>query len=423
MKVLHQALSSITAFRERQGFLVFGSILVERLGSFLLTAIMARTLSPIGFGELTSIRTTVGVIQPLAGGGAQHALLRYGVLLSTDNDRHILTLGAIVFGSLFSILPIAGLLLWHIYLSPALSTQGEWAFWIIVFSLIAYNLFEILRNYLRIIEDHKRFVFLGLTYTFLLIVLGWFTSRWGIIAFASLFAFIPFILVLSAMPNLLASRKDIHMPKREFWHYGFHVGSGAMVNQLFFSLDIVLLAALGTDASLIAAYKIATVIPYSLFILPGSFLSADLLHLTRRSHDRGALMDYIRSYFSIFGLLTPILIGGIWFFSRPLIELCFGNNYPLSSSLQTIFLVALGGTFLLRIPFGNILQASGKANWNVWHAVLLIPLSAIAMYYAILSYGVTGAAWVTSITFLISGFISLILFGVYLRTLPKSHLS
>jgi O-antigen/teichoic acid export membrane protein len=194
-----------------------------------------------------------------------------------------------------------------------------------------------------------------------------------------------------------------------------------MVNQLFFSLDILLLTATGTDSSLIAAYKIATIIPYSLFILPGSFLSADLLHLTRHSHDRSALMEYIRSYFSIFALLTPILIAMLWFLSEPLIEWCFGNNYPLSASLQNIFLVGLAGTFLLRIPFGNILQAVGKANWNVWHAVLLIPLSAIAMHQAIETHGVIGAAWVTSITFLISGIISLLLFGLYLRTLAKSN--
>lgn len=423
MKLLHKALSSITAFRERQGFWVFGSILVERLGSFLLTAVMARTLSPVGFGQLSSIRTAVGVVQPLAGGGAQHALLRYGVLLPTDDTRRILTLGAIVFGSFFSIIPIVGLILWSIYFSPSLSDEGEYSFGIIVFSLASYNLFEIIRNYLRIVSDNKRFVFLGMTYTVLLIVLGWFVSRWGIIGFASLFALIPLVLGLSTMPHLFVHRRNIIIPTRDFWLYGFHVGSGAMINQLFFSLDILLLTATGTDSSLIAAYKIATIIPYSLFILPGSFLSADLLHLTRHSHDRSALTEYIRSYFSIFGLLTPILIGGIWFFSRPLIELCFGNNYPLSSSLQTIFLVALGGTFLLRIPFGNILQAAGKANWNVWHAVLLIPISAIAMYYAISSDGVTGAAWVTSITFLVSGLISLILFGVYLRSLPKSHLS
>ncbi|MCI4406748.1 MAG: hypothetical protein JHC35_05585 [Sulfuricurvum sp.] len=421
MKLLHKALSSIVAFRERQGFWIFGSILIERLGSFLLTAVMARTLSPMGFGQLSSIRTALGVVQPLAGGGAQHALLRYGVLLPTDDERRILTLGAIAFGSFFSIIPIIGLILWYLYFSPSFSDEGEYSFWIIVFSLASYNLFEIVRNYCRIVSDNKRFVFLGMTYTVLLIILGWLVSRWGIVGFASLFALIPLLLGLSAIPQLLIHHRNIVMPKRDFWYYGFHVGSGAMVNQLFFSLDILLLTATGTDSSLIAAYKIATIIPYSLFILPGSFLSADLLHLTRHSHDRSALMEYIRSYFSIFALLTPILIAMLWFLSEPLIEWCFGNNYPLSASLQNIFLVGLAGTFLLRIPFGNILQAVGKANWNVWHAVLLIPLSAIAMHQAIETHGVIGAAWVTSITFLISGIISLLLFGLYLRTLAKSN--
>ena len=71
------------------------------------------------------------------------------------------------------------------------------------------------------------------------------------------------------------------------------------------------------------------------------------------------------------------------------------------------------GAFILRIPFGNMLAAVGKSNWNAIVAFIMLVLNGILNYYAIYAWGIVGAAIVTSSLLWISGILSLVLFSVF----------
>lgn len=407
----------LALFTQRQRGWIVASILTERFGNFLLTAILSRMLTPHAFGELTSIRTLTGIVQPLAGGGGQYALLHFGAGKEEDEQR-ALTRSTLVFATLLSLLPIVVLLLWNTLFSHTFSQDAQKAFWIALAAIAAYNLFDITKNYYRIIGDNRRFAIVGTTYSILLLGLGSLLSlMYGIVGFVVALAIVPLAIVLPDIVRILASNKSAPFPSRSFWRYGLSVGSGALINQLLVSMDVVILFMLGTDPSLIATYKIATVIPYSLFFLPGAFLTADFVHLSHHAQNKKLLVRYIRSYLVTFGAITAAIIAMLYFFAKPLIELCFGTGYPGAPALQNILLLGVAGTFMLRIPFGNLLHAVGKAEWNVAHALTLTPFAAGAMYWAVSRYGAEGAAWSTSGMFLVSGTVCAALFGYYLKNL------
>jgi len=97
----------------------------------------------------------------------------------------------------------------------------------------------------------------------------------------------------------------------------------------------------------------------------------------------------------------------------------FGNDYIEAVPLFRVLIIGMLGAFIFRIPFGNLLAAVGKSNWNAFVAFAILFLNGILNYYAIKNYGIIGAAIVTSSLFWISGFVSLVLFFGYLKKLKK----
>jgi O-antigen/teichoic acid export membrane protein len=85
--------------------------------------------------------------------------------------------------------------------------------------------------------------------------------------------------------------------------------------------------------------------------------------------------------------------------------------------MSVILTVGVLFSFFFRTPLGNILSAVGKADWNVAHSVFwliaFIPLSVFG-YHA---WGMLGIAASICCVFIISGFISLVMFFFYLKNI------
>lgn len=420
MNHLNSIFQTIRTFYQRDGFWVIISILIERIGSFIFIAIMTRALTPFSFGEFTAIRTITSIIQPLAGGGGQYSLLHFGSKLNTLHEKELLTSNTLLSGALLSLIPLVGLLYWNFMFPLQLSKEGQFAYVIIILSIISYNFYEIIKNHFRLINNNRQYAIFGILYSLLIVLFGWIFSEKGIIACTLILAVVPVFVISTTLYKMLILWRKGNLPDIPYWRYGLYVGAGSVINQLFVSMDVIILVLLKVDPTLIAAYKIATIIPYSLFFLPGAFLTADFVYLTHHSDNRLALINYLRSYFTLFGLLTFLIIITLYLFSAPIIHLCFGDNYPLTPHLQNILLIGVAGTFLLRIPFGNILHAVGRADWNALHAIFLTPISAAVIYAMVKWKGIEGAALATSIMLIISGTICLGLFWLYLRNLPKN---
>ena len=118
--------------------------------------------------------------------------------------------------------------------------------------------------------------------------------------------------------------------------------------------------------------------------------------------------------------LIPFVI--ILVFNKTILLILFGAKYAASASMSLVLLVGVLFSFFLRMPLGNILAAVGKADWNVAHSIFwliaFIPISILSYY----SWGMLGIAASISCVFIFSGFISLVLFFFYLKSIESKKL-
>ena len=80
--------------------------------------------------------------------------------------------------------------------------------------------------------------------------------------------------------NVKLKNKSIELNKKDFWSYGFFVGIGAVASQLLFSTDILFIGNMIENSEKhIAGYKVASLIPMSLLILPTSYYNRLCAHI------------------------------------------------------------------------------------------------------------------------------------------------
>jgi O-antigen/teichoic acid export membrane protein len=107
----------------------------------------------------------------------------------------------------------------------------------------------------------------------------------------------------------------------------------------------------------------------------------------------------------VVGLLTPFVLG------------LFGEYYASSPELMYVLLVGVAGGFFLRVPFGNLLSAVGRADINTYVNIAVLILSFFAFEYAIRFAGIWGLAVAMASMIWLSGLISLFFFYRYYKRL------
>ena len=229
-------------------------------------------------------------------------------------------------------------------------------------------------------------------------------------------------LVLSPLITLFISNKSMytkfkfsHNFNSKFWKYGFSIGLGAFINQLFLQADVLVLGFSKIDLNLLAQYKIASLVIFTFFLIPNSFLLRDFTLLAKNSQSSEFLNTYIKKYlrYATLGLITFIPL--FYFISQELITLVFGADLNSKDNIQNILLLAFTSGVLLRMPFAHVINAGGKAGWNVVNAVFTLCLSLGLLFFFVPSYGTIGAAYILSIMYFISGLISLTLYFIYIK--------
>jgi O-antigen/teichoic acid export membrane protein len=118
-------------------------------------------------------------------------------------------------------------------------------------------------------------------------------------------------------------------------------------------------------------------------------------------------------------LLFPIslAVAAVLHFGSEWILWIFGEEYKGHGELISVFALAVIGAFTLRIPFGNLLSAVGKANWNAYISFGVLGLNVVLNYYLVGKMGILGAAWATTILIWVSGVVNYVCYRVYVGKL------
>ena len=169
----------------------------------------------------------------------------------------------------------------------------------------------------------------------------------------------------------------------------------------------------------IASYRVATLIPYNLMIIPSVFMETDFVHISKNTKNSSELLSYYKNYLGIIFLISIPIFLVLFVFLDPIMVLLFSSKYSGVSEITSILMIGIIFSFFFRSPLGNILAAVGKANWNVYNAYFSLGLNVILNLILYPKYHLKGLAYSTVISFIVTGFIQFILFYYYIWQLKE----
>ena len=215
-------------------------------------------------------------------------------------------------GILFSLVLVAflhGLAPWLCNAIPESVSVFRVLIWVIFSTL----LMESVKGYARAIHRNAISAKLDLTYAALLVIATLaFTQGMGILGYAfavvisPLLASIPFGLRM----NLWAWEwKPLEKAYSGFWSYGIFTTLGLLLSQLFYAIDVFLIGQhFGEEASVVAVYRVALIVPLASAVLPVSIAATDYMYNALNKNNPSALRAYMLGYWKTFGTLSV----GLW---------------------------------------------------------------------------------------------------------------
>ena len=404
----------IKEFLNKEGAYVLGASLFTKVIAFVSSLVLIRFLSPNEYGILAYVLSTLAFFVPFAGGGLQYSFLRFAPLKDSNSKVNALFRTSLLKGFLISAI-IALLLFFTIPFLNLDETISPLYFYILLGYLFTYFTIEMVKVYYRVQNRNKKFASIDALHAGLLAFFGCLSAIYfGPMAYIVALVLVPIIVGINYLE--IPRKVTITIPKK-YYTYGLWVGIGSIASQLMYSLDVFLVGQVIQDTTQVAIYRSASIIPIALFFIPNSYITTHYADLAKNSENKDFLIKFSKNYCKLFALIGILISTVLYVLAEPLILTLFGVDYIEVVSIFKILLIGMLGAFIFRIPFGNLLAAVGKSNWNAVVAFAILFLNGVLNYYALNNYGLIGAAVVTSSLFWISGFVSLVLFKIYLKKL------
>ena len=400
---------------------MFLSTFVVKLLGAALSILVVRFVDQYEFGLITFAMAIISSASPFSGFGGNWSLLRYGPVQIGLMDKSRLFLISLIDGTKKTFFVVLLILAGSFFIPD--EYKGASIFLIILsFSLFTNYFYENFKSYLRIISRNKAYSYSNVIGSLALFLVGvplcFLFGGYGYtiaLVLAPMFAFLFFL----KRVRLNTSYREKQVPKG-FWNYGLSTGFGSIANQMVFTLGPIIPAYLAAGPDEVALFKVATIIPFNLMLIPLMILTTDFVHLSKSFESRQELAKYYKGYVKTIVMVSLPMFTCLMLLNEWLITLLFGQDYSGSVPLVNALYIGLMFSFVFRIPLGNILAAVGKANWNVINSIvwliLFIPMSIMGY----LNFGIAGIAYSTSAVFILSGFVSLILFLIYLKNLSNN---
>ncbi|MEC5157364.1 oligosaccharide flippase family protein [Chryseobacterium sp. MP_3.2] len=407
----------IAEFFNNKGQHVFLSLLIAKICAFLGALFVIRLLPESEFGTISIVASVFAIFAPFSGFGSQQSLLRFGSVSEGLQEKKALSKYLLLKGFTYQLLlSIIFLLISFFYVS-----KYEDIFYVfLLFSarLIGFYFLNHLQSEFRIFGNNRGFAKLTNTVNIAgLVLLFLLTYFFGLMGYLSAIAITPFLaFIYFKKHNYKSISGSFNFTKKEIWNYGFHASGTAMLSDLLFSADILMLSFL-LDESAVANYKVALLIPANITFLALTFMQSDFPILAKNFQNKVYLRNYIHNYYKIFlpVAIGIFIVGSI--FNDKIIHLFFSARYADNGLVFSVLLGAFCLNMLLRNLYGNLLSAVGKMKVNT--GVSLVTLALLIVFAGVLvkKFGVLGMAISLSSSMFIGGLLLMFAFNVYLKNL------
>lgn len=213
--------------------------------------------------------------------------------------------------------------------------------------------------------------------------------------------------------ELGGSKKDMkHGEKKAL----LSIASISMINgaisQLLYLLDVFVLGIVVAEDTVLAGYKVATIIPSALVFIPMSLVTYIYPYFAEHRYDKQWCITRYKQVVLFMGILNACISAVLFLMAKIVVQISFGVEYldivPIFRLLAVNYFFS--GTF--RIIAGNLLVTQRKLKFNLFVAVFCGIINVLADYYFIQWWGAIGAAYAT-VTVVISSSILNVAYLVY----------
>lgn len=397
----------------RTGFFhIFGSSVINKIIAFLSSIVLIRILTKVEYGTFTYAWNIYSIVLIFNGMGIESGTLQLASEHSGDTDYANKVSG---FGTRFglrfnSILVI--ILLGIGLFAPLKIKAGRPLLCALCLLPIFQLLYNLTSSYLRAQKRNKEYAKLQVTNTILVFVVSagcaFLFREMGMVVghyIAYIVAYLVGLFVFR-VPLLKNNAEGVGDEKKALLKISFISMLNNGLSQLMYLLDVFVLGIVDPQETILASYKVATMIPAALTFIPLSLITYLYPYFAEHKNDgKWCLNRYKQIVFGLGGF--NLLLSAVLFFAAPLIiRILFGEQYLDAMPIFRLLAVNyfFSGTF--RILSGNLLVTQRKLKFNLFVAVVSSLTNVLADYFFIQWWGSMGAALATMLVVLVSSILS-----------------
>jgi len=214
--------------------------------------------------------------------------------------------------------------------------------------------------------------------------------------------------------NILFKGINIRYAK-SFLKFSFICCLTYMTGQILYLIDVFLIGIIIKNPSIIATYKAATLIPFSINIVSLSIMMFVAPYIIKNRENTQFIKIYIKKYFWYLLLLNMTIGALLIIFHKQVIELVFGARYYDMATPFIILVIGAAIAGVFRIPSQNILGNMRKIKINFYIALFAGVVNIILDIYLIISFGINGAAISTLMIMVLTSILSTMYLNHYLK--------
>lgn len=394
------------------GFLyVFGSSVINKIINFLSSIILVRILSKTEYGIFAYAWNIYSLLILLEGMGMASAILQLSSENTNDRTKvksvfqYGLKFGTIVNFFLMVLMIVIGLFV-------PFEIKGAGTLLVLLGALPALQfLVNSILNTIRSVKLNKTFGALTTTntvLTFCMCVIGAYIFREKGLVFGYYVSnTLTVILCINVFRKNFKSATPLdNTDKKAMRSIAFISMCNTALAQLLYLADVFVLGIVIPEETVIASYKVATVIPTALSFIPGVLVTYLYPYFAEHRNDPEWCLKTSKTVFFGMGILNAIISATLFIFGELIIKIFFGAQYLDALPIFRILAINyfFSGTF--RTLAGNLLITQRKLKFNLFVGILTGSVNVIADVFFIQWWGSMGAAYATVLVVLISSILS-----------------
>ena len=416
LSLIRELVAGFRHFKQEAGLYFFASSVLTKLLSFFTSWLALRLLDNAELGRAIFAYQIIVFVLPFMGLGVGSGLLRYGALKERRVEQEALFGEVLRKGFWINCTLILALWMFSGPLVERLPGSRQYLH-IFSFMLLSSYLAELVKLYALVIRKNAYFAFVESTQHIVLAILVFLGALYADVrGYAWAFVLSPLLAALIWFPSLGVSLSSLwSLSKRklltaEIWRYGLFTSLGNVATQLLFVVDVLLIGVLLQNPEKVTAYKYLSLIPFSALFLSQIYMRAHFVELSKEMNNRGFILRFVKRYHLLFVLLYATFFSICFVLRKPLLVF-FDPSFVVFVDVFLVLCIGVGGVFVLRGLYGNLLSAMGKSQWNFYIGLFSLLVNLLFNYLLIPTYGILGAAITSAVVMWLSGGLSLLVWA------------